>query len=92
MEVEEKNKTETNEQTMEVETPESCYKEKSTKFAFNNNKQKVFYSGKKFTNDSKERKQDVNIDEVMEDLKDSLPSRWIIILVKILSFVEIIIN
>lgn len=58
---------------MEVESDKNIDKTKSKMFTFANNKQKVFYTGKKFTSDSKELIQEVNIDEVMMDLKESLP-------------------
>lgn len=63
-----------NEMSMEIEN--ECTTKEKKKIVLSTSKQKTFakYTGKKFTkNDDNKTKTDVNMDEVLADLKDSLP-------------------
>lgn len=65
-----------NKNSMEVDLQEQKVqenKEKTKKFRFVNNKQRGFYTGKKFTDDGKIKENSVNMDAIMIDLKDCLP-------------------
>lgn len=66
-----KNKKSNEESSMDVDTVT-----KQKQFMFTNRKQKAFpkYTGKKFTTDKENTTADVNMDEVVKDLKDSLPT------------------
>lgn len=69
-----KNKGKKKEQREEEMDLDSQVKEE--KFTFYNNKRRGFakYTGKKFTKDVNEKSsQDVNMDEIVDDLKNSLP-------------------
>lgn len=68
-----KNRNKKNQHSMDIDKESS---QKERKFTFNNNKQigfKKFFI-KKFTNDEQNSTASVNLDEVMADIKDNLPT------------------
>ena len=64
-----KNKKKNSSQAMDVDEEKKAV-EKEKKFCFSNNKQKGF---KKFTNDHQKSTGSVDVDEIMSDIRESLP-------------------